>query len=69
MQQAIETSKPYKVEVIADDSGIWAGNALRFETVEEAKEYGVDLYGRWILVREFRVVDTRTDEVMLREPS
>lgn len=46
----------YAAEVIADDSGTWAGNALRFATEAEAERYASDLYGRWMLVREKRVV-------------
>lgn len=52
----------YKVEVIADDSGKWCSNALRFATEEEARDYGAGLAMRWILVREVRVVES-TDPV------
>lgn len=48
----------YKVEVIADDSGVWVSNALRFATEREANAYGHDLAYRWTAVREFRVVPT-----------
>jgi hypothetical protein len=44
------------VEVIADDSGKFCGNGLRFDTAKEAVAYGSDLASRWVLVREFRVV-------------
>jgi len=47
----------YKVEVIADSSGKWAGNGLTFDTKAEAEEYAKDLMFRWILVREWRVVE------------
>lgn len=43
-------------EVIADDSGTWAGNALRFASESEADAYVKDLASRWTLVRETRVV-------------
>jgi hypothetical protein len=46
----------YKVEVIADDSGKWCSNSLRFATEEEARAYGDDLFVRWTAVREWRVV-------------
>jgi hypothetical protein len=46
----------YKVEVIADNSGQWVGNGLRFETEQKAKEYASDLFSRWTAVRETRVV-------------
>jgi hypothetical protein len=45
----------FRCEVIADDSGTWAGNGLRFATVEEARAYVNDLAWRWTLVREARV--------------
>jgi hypothetical protein len=46
----------YKAEVIADSSGQWVSNALRFESEQEALAYGKDLAWRWTLVREMRVV-------------
>lgn len=54
----------YKVEVIADDSGEWVSNALRFPTEEKAKKYAKDLFSRWTSVREWRVVpvDDPTNE-------
>lgn len=50
--------KSYKVEVIADSSGKWVSNALRFKTEFEAERYGVDLASRWILVEKWRVTPT-----------
>ncbi len=47
----------YKVEVIADGSGEWVGNLLKFDTVEEAEAYAKDLADRWTLVRDWRVVE------------
>jgi hypothetical protein len=44
----------FKPEVIADDSGRWAGNALRFAMREEAEENVANLADRWLLVRETR---------------
>ena len=51
-------SKMFKVEVIADSSGTWCGNALTFTTREEAERYAKDLYARWSAVRQWRVVET-----------
>jgi hypothetical protein len=48
----------YKPEVIADSSGHWAGNALRFATREEAEQNVRDLMFRWTSVRETRVVES-----------
>ncbi len=45
----------YKADVIADNSGQWCSNALRFETEREAKIYGDDLMMRWTMVRDLRV--------------
>ena len=52
----------FKAEVIADNSGTWVGNALTFETHEEAEKYVIDLYSRWTAVRKWRVVEITTDE-------
>jgi hypothetical protein len=52
----------YRVEVIADSSGKWVGNGCRFATRDEAEAYGRDLSRRWILVREYRVVEDEPKE-------
>jgi hypothetical protein len=49
-------SQSYKAEVIADHTGKWCGNALRFATEAEAQRYVDDLEFRWTAVRETRVV-------------
>jgi hypothetical protein len=48
----------WKPEVIADNSGKWTGNALRFATPEEAELYVADLMYRWTAVRETCVVES-----------
>jgi hypothetical protein len=48
----------FKPEVIADSSGRWCGNALRFATREEAEANVRDLSMRWLAVRETRVVES-----------
>jgi hypothetical protein len=48
----------WKPEVIADSSGTWCGNSLRFATKEEAESNVLDLASRWFLVRETRVVES-----------
>lgn len=55
-------AKSYAAEVIADSSGKWTGNQLRFATYAEADAYARDLYSRWTLVSQFRVVES-TDPV------
>jgi hypothetical protein len=47
----------WKPEVIADASGKWCGNALRFATRDEAEANVCDLMMRWLAVRETRVVE------------
>lgn len=48
----------FKPEVVADSSGTWAGNALRFATADEAEAYVRDLAARWTLVIATRVVES-----------
>jgi hypothetical protein len=58
----------FKPEVVADSSGTWAGNALRFATEDEAEMYVKDLARRWTLVTATRVVpsdDPVTDAIDL----
>lgn len=45
-------------EVIADSTGKFTGNGLRFETKEEAEANVRDLFSRWTLVTETRVVES-----------
>jgi hypothetical protein len=47
----------WKPEVIADNSGKWVGNLLRFETKEEAEANVTALMMKWTLVRDTRVVE------------
>lgn len=50
--------KSWKPEVVADSSGKFCGNALRFATKQEAEVYVDDLMMRWLAVRETRVVES-----------
>jgi hypothetical protein len=52
----------FKVEVIADNSGKWCSNGMRFETADEAYRYAKDLEMRWMAVRQWRVVETSEEE-------
>lgn len=52
----------YAVEVIADRSGKFCGNGVRFATKEEAEISARDLASRWTLVTDWRVVES-TDPV------
>ena len=51
----------FKVEVIADSTGKWIGNGLKFPTREEADAYGVDLASRWTAVVDYRIVEEGKD--------
>ena len=51
----------YRPEVIADSSGKWCPNQLRFATREEALWYCHDLMSRWTAVRETRVMPSEDD--------
>ena len=57
--------KPYRIEVLADNSGVWAGNGMRYASVTEASAAARDLFNRWTSCREWRVMSD-TDEVMVR---
>lgn len=48
----------YAPEVIAGNSEKWSGNGLRFATREEAEANVADLFSRWMLVKETRVVES-----------
>lgn len=45
-------------EVIADSSGKWSGNGLRFATKEEAEANVANLMMRWTSVIDTRVVES-----------
>lgn len=47
----------WRPEVIADDSGTWTPNSLRFATKEEAEANVASLAARWLLVTDTRVVE------------
>lgn len=49
-------TQSWRPEVIADSSGKWTPNALRFATREEAERWVGDLSMRWLAVRETRVM-------------
>lgn len=50
--------KSWKTEVVADNSGKFVSNGLRFATRKEAEEYAIDITWRWTLVRDTRVVES-----------
>lgn len=54
----------FKHEVIADNSGHWAGNQKEYETFDLAKAAALDLAGRWMLVVKARVVEFDGDKTI-----
>lgn len=54
-------AKSFAPEVIADNSGKWCGNSLRFATKEEAEGNVADLACRWTMVRKTRVVESQDE--------
>jgi len=48
----------YKVWCLEVGGRSYATNALEFETVEDAKAYGNDLYSRWFTLDKWAVVPT-----------
>lgn len=57
-----EGMKSWAAEVVADSTNKFFGNGIRLKTKEEAENYARDLMSRWMLVREWRVVES-ADEV------
>ena len=56
MEQTAEYENAfYKAEVKVD--GEWCSNAKTFDTRKEAEEYGSDLYRRWLLTTDYRVIE------------
>lgn len=53
--------KSYAPQVIADSSGKFCGNSLRFPTREEAEANVYNLAQRWMLVTDTRVVESEDE--------
>ncbi len=53
--------KSWKVEVIADSSGKFCGNGVRYVNREDAEYAAKDLMSRWMLVTEWRVVESEDE--------
>lgn len=58
----LQTEGEYRVDVGGNGENTWATNALRFDTVEEAKSYASDLLGRWMGADIARVVSSDTPD-------
>jgi hypothetical protein len=53
-----DTNGEFRVEVIADRSGKWCGNAVSFDTADDAECYALALLDRWTAVERWRVVNS-----------
>ncbi len=53
--------KSWKPEVIADKSGKWCGNGLRFATEAEAKANADNLMTRWMAVTDTRAAPSEDE--------
>jgi len=60
----IELGAPFIVEVRENGSPEWIRNGLHFATDEEADRWAFDLMMRWFGIEAYRVVDTRSGEVV-----
>ena len=49
-------TKSWAPQIVADSSGTFVGNSLRFATKEEAEASAADLQSRWILVNRARAM-------------
>lgn len=54
----------YKNYVMTGSGGRWATNALTFATVEEATAYAHDLFGRWLAVTDWAIVEGDGTEML-----
>ena len=63
-----KTEGDFKVQVAGIGENVWSENALRFDSVEEAKAYASDLLGRWFGADMARVVPSDTPTRAAVEP-
>lgn len=50
-------SKKWKVEVRVFNDPQWYSNAMRYDSEEQAEAAGKDLWSRWTMAQEYRVVE------------
>ena len=53
----MKKKKVYKAEVKVSGDEKWYSNALIFDTREKAEEYAKDLFNRWLLTTDWRVIN------------
>jgi len=64
VREAKAALNPFAVEFITYADSDFVRNGMSFATVEDAKAYAIDLRARWTALDGYRVVDTRTGEVV-----
>lgn len=52
------------VEVQENDHTDWLRNGMHFATADEADRWAFDLMSSWFGIQEYRVIDTRSGEVV-----
>lgn len=58
-----------QVNVLTDkDDDTWTGNAMVYDSHEQALEAAVDLSGRWFLVRFYRIVNEKDQVFSTNKP-
>ena len=57
-EETNETPLSYAYEVVADETGKFYGNAVRFATHQEAKDAAYSKAMAWTLVTDWRVVES-----------
>jgi hypothetical protein len=57
----------YQVNTYGDRDGVFTGNAVTFETADDAKAAAQDLFSRWTAVEFWRVLDAQ-DSVIFAGP-
>lgn len=61
----METSPvKYQVEVLAHNEHKYVGNQLTFDTLEQAKKYGSDLFSRWTALDQWRIVELPSSNIV-----
>jgi hypothetical protein len=53
-------AEPFRVEVLARGETVWAGNAMTYDTWEQAYMAADNLYRRWTLADKLRIVPRST---------
>ena len=56
---------PYMVEIhgVGDPEKNWSGNALRFDTKDDASAYADELAGRWFGMDRWRVIEVKLSQL------